>query len=129
MYFDYPFVIFRALCCLFFFNLCILITPLLSLGHCVVCSSLIYVFWLPPFVIFKLFLLQIWHETSDGELKLATVLCLDVESKEKGHSFARLMKCHGSKGSQAWVWTKQVLLQYVITKPGSGLKRYYYNML
>jgi hypothetical protein len=26
--------------------------PLLSLGHCVVCSSLIFVFWLPPFVIF-----------------------------------------------------------------------------
>ncbi|CAG2251050.1 GALNT [Mytilus edulis] len=50
---------------------------------------------------------QIWHETVDSELILASVLCLDVESKEQGHSFARLMKCHGSKGSQAWVWTKK----------------------
>ncbi|XP_063420972.1 polypeptide N-acetylgalactosaminyltransferase 11-like [Mytilus trossulus] len=50
---------------------------------------------------------QVWHETVDSELILASVLCLDVESKEQGHSFARLMKCHGSKGSQAWVWTKK----------------------
>ena len=27
-----------------------------SFGHCVVCSSLIYGFWLPPFGVFKLFL-------------------------------------------------------------------------
>ena len=27
-----------------------------SFGHCVVCSSSIYRFWLPPFVIFKLFI-------------------------------------------------------------------------
>lgn len=50
---------------------------------------------------------QIWHETSESELILASVLCLDAESREQGHSFARLMKCHGSKGSQAWVWTKK----------------------
>jgi hypothetical protein len=31
------------------------ITPLVSFGHCVVCSS-IYRLWLPPFGIFKLFL-------------------------------------------------------------------------
>jgi hypothetical protein len=29
-----------------------------SVGHCVVCSSSIYRFWLPPFGIFKLFLFQ-----------------------------------------------------------------------
>jgi hypothetical protein len=34
------------LCCLFFFNIQILITPLVSFGHCVVCPS-IYWFWLP----------------------------------------------------------------------------------
>jgi hypothetical protein len=65
------------LCCLFFFDIRILITPLVSFGHCVVCSSSIYGFWLPlwyllaivlsfflrytdsdyPFGIFKLFLL------------------------------------------------------------------------
>jgi len=28
-----------------------------SFGHCVVCSSSIYRFWLPPFGIYKLFLL------------------------------------------------------------------------
>jgi hypothetical protein len=37
---------FWPLCCLFFFDLRFLITPLISFGHCVVCSS-IYVFWLP----------------------------------------------------------------------------------
>jgi hypothetical protein len=44
---DYLFGIFWPLCCLFFFDLRILITPLVSCGHCVVCSSLIYRFWLP----------------------------------------------------------------------------------
>ena len=34
-------------CCLFFFDLRILITTLVSFGHCVVCSSSIYGFWLP----------------------------------------------------------------------------------
>ena len=42
---DYPFGIFWPLCCLFFY-LQILITALVSFGHCVVCSS-IYRFWLP----------------------------------------------------------------------------------
>jgi hypothetical protein len=44
---DYPFGIFWPLCCLSFFDLQILITPLVSFGHCVVCPSLIYRFWLP----------------------------------------------------------------------------------
>jgi hypothetical protein len=48
---DYPFGIFKLwpLCCLFFFNIRILITPLVSssFDHCVVCSSSIYGFWLP----------------------------------------------------------------------------------
>jgi hypothetical protein len=35
------------LCCLFLFDIRILITPLVSFGHCVVCSSSIYGFWLP----------------------------------------------------------------------------------
>ena len=43
---DYPFGIFWPLCCLFFFDIRILITPLVSFGHCVVCSSSIYAFWL-----------------------------------------------------------------------------------
>ena len=65
---------FRPLYCLFFFVLWPLITPLVSFGHCIVCSSLYYGLWLPlwylsaivlsvlrftasdyPFGIFKLF--------------------------------------------------------------------------
>jgi phage FluMu protein Com len=38
------FGIFWPLCCLFFFDIQILIAPLVSFGHCVVCSSLIYRF-------------------------------------------------------------------------------------
>ena len=37
---DYPFGIFWPLYCLFFFYLRILIIPLVSFGHCVVCSSI-----------------------------------------------------------------------------------------
>jgi hypothetical protein len=44
---DYPFGIFWPLCCLFIFDIRILITPLVSFGHCAVCSSSIYEFWLP----------------------------------------------------------------------------------
>jgi hypothetical protein len=44
---DVPFSICLSLCCLFSFNIRILITPLVSVGHCVVCSSSIYGFWLP----------------------------------------------------------------------------------
>jgi predicted nucleic acid-binding Zn ribbon protein len=34
----------NTMCCLFFFDIYILIAPLVSFGHCVVCSSLIYRF-------------------------------------------------------------------------------------
>ena len=44
---DYSFGIFWPLCCLTFFDLQILITPLVSFGHCVVCPSSNYRFWLP----------------------------------------------------------------------------------
>ena len=44
---HYPFGIFCPLCCLFFLDLRILITPLVSFGHCVVCSSQIYGFSFP----------------------------------------------------------------------------------
>ena len=37
---------FWPLCCLFFFDIRILITLVVSFGHCVVCSSSIYGFWL-----------------------------------------------------------------------------------
>jgi hypothetical protein len=67
---DYPFGILWPLCCLSFFDLQILITPLVSCGHCVVCPSLIYRFWLPPFGIFDLQILitslwYLWFTDSD----------------------------------------------------------------
>ena len=46
---------FLPLCCLFFFDILILTTPFVSFCHCVVCSSLIYWFWL-PLLYFQLFL-------------------------------------------------------------------------
>ena len=44
---DYPFGIIWPLYRLSYFDLCLLITPLVSFGHCIVCPSLIYAFWLP----------------------------------------------------------------------------------
>jgi hypothetical protein len=44
---DCPFGLFWPLCCLFFFDVWILIAPLVSFDHCVVCSSSMYGFWLP----------------------------------------------------------------------------------
>jgi hypothetical protein len=52
---------------------------------------------------------QMWYETVDNQLILAQMLCLDVESGNAGKSYARLMKCHGIRGSQAWTWTNKVL--------------------
>ena len=48
-----------ALCCLFFYDIQILITPLVSFGHCVVCSSMIYGFWLHPW--FLLAIVLSWY--------------------------------------------------------------------
>ena len=45
--FDYPFGILWPLYCLSFFDLRLLVTPLVSCGHCIVCPSSIYDFWLP----------------------------------------------------------------------------------
>jgi hypothetical protein len=44
---DCPFGIFWPLYCLFFVDLLILIASLVSFGHCIICSSSIYWFWLP----------------------------------------------------------------------------------
>ena len=44
---NYPFGILRSFYCLSFLDLRLLITPLVSCGHCIVCPSSIYDFWLP----------------------------------------------------------------------------------
>jgi hypothetical protein len=44
---DYHCGVLWPLCCLFFFTLRLLITPLVSFDYCVVCPSSVYGFWLP----------------------------------------------------------------------------------
>jgi hypothetical protein len=60
---DYPVGIFWSLHCLFF-DLRLLITPLVSFGHCIVCS-LIYVFWLPLWYLLVIVLSVLWFTSSD----------------------------------------------------------------
>ncbi|XP_056007067.1 polypeptide N-acetylgalactosaminyltransferase 11-like [Ostrea edulis] len=62
---------------------------------------------------------QMWFETVDNELILAQMLCLDVESGTTNKSYARLMKCHGIQGSQAWTWTNKNGVS-VLYNPASG---------
>ena len=51
---------------------------------------------------------QIWSETADHELILASLLCLDGDGSTDGRLYPRLMKCHGSHGTQEWRWSGQV---------------------
>ena len=61
---------------LFFYDIQILITPLLSFGHCVVCSSMIYRFWLPPWYHLAIVLcVLLWHTDSDYTLGIIWPLC------------------------------------------------------
>jgi hypothetical protein len=50
--------------CLFFFDIRIFITPLVSCGHCIVCP-LIYGFWLPLWYLVAIVLSVLWHTDSD----------------------------------------------------------------
>ena len=73
---DYSFGIFWPLCCLSFFDLQILITPLVSCGHCVVCHSLIYRFWLLLWYILAIVLSVIlWFTDSDYSFGILWPLC------------------------------------------------------
>ena len=73
---DYPFGIFWPLCCLFFFDIQILITPLVSFGHCVVCSSSIYRFWLPLWYLLVIVLsVLLWYTDSDYPFGIFWPLC------------------------------------------------------
>ena len=62
-YSDYLFGIFWSLCCLSF-NLQLLITPLVSFGHYIVCL-LIYRFWLPLWFLLVIMLFVLWFTYSD----------------------------------------------------------------
>ena len=73
---DYLFGIFWPLCCLTFFDLQIMITTLVSFGHCVVCSSLIYWFWLPLWYLLAIVLSDLLRFTnSDYTCGILWPLC------------------------------------------------------
>ena len=73
---DYPFGIFWPLCCMSFFDLQLLITPLVSFGHCVVCPSLIYSFWLPLWYLLAIVLyVLLWFTASDYPFGIFWPLC------------------------------------------------------
>lgn len=62
---------------------------------------------------------QIWKETADNELIMSKTLCLHASDAEGKLPYAKLMKCHGSKGAQEWIFSiKNVLFQ--LYNPGSG---------
>ena len=74
--YDYLFVIFWPLCCLTFFDLQILITPLVSFGHCVVWPSPIYRFWLPLCYLLAIVLsVLLWYTDSDYLFGIFWPLC------------------------------------------------------
>jgi hypothetical protein len=70
---DYPFGILWPLCCLSF-GIRILITPLVSCGHCVVCPS-IYGFWLPLWYFVAIVLSVLWYTDSDYPFDILWPLC------------------------------------------------------
>jgi hypothetical protein len=73
---DYTLGMFWQLCCLFFYKLRILITPLVSFGHCVVCSSMIYRFWLHPWYLSAIVLsVLLWYTDSDYTLGIFWPMC------------------------------------------------------
>ena len=61
---DYPFGIFWPLYCLSFLDLRLLITPLVSCDHCIVCPSSIYDFWLPLWYLLAIVLSVLPRSTS-----------------------------------------------------------------
>jgi hypothetical protein len=72
---DYPFGIFWPLCCQFFFDIKILITPLVSCGHCVISSSSIYGFWLPLWYLLAIVLSVLRYTDSDYPFGIFWPLC------------------------------------------------------
>ncbi|KAL4222749.1 hypothetical protein ACF0H5_018790 [Mactra antiquata] len=63
--------------------------------------------------------IQRWNETEAKELMLVYNLCLDAQDRPDKVSYAKLMKCHGNGGSQAWVWSIKNYI-YQLYNPASG---------
>jgi hypothetical protein len=73
---DCSFGIFWPLCCLSFFDLQILIAPLVSFDHCVVYPSLIYRFWLVLWYLLTIVLsILLWFTDSDCSFGIFWPLC------------------------------------------------------
>jgi hypothetical protein len=73
--YDYLFGIFWPLCCLSFFDLRIMIIPLVSFGHCVVCPSLIYGLWLSLWYLLAIALSVLWFTDYDYPFGIFWPLC------------------------------------------------------
>ena len=72
---DYPFGIFGSLCCRSFFELLLLIIPLVSLGHCVVSPSMSYGFWLSRWYLLAIVLSVLRVTASDYPFGIFWPLC------------------------------------------------------
>jgi hypothetical protein len=75
---DYSFGLCCPLYCLSYFGLRLLITPLISVGHCIVCPSLVYGFWLLLWSLLAIVLsVLLWFTASDYSFGLCWPLyCL-----------------------------------------------------
>jgi ubiquitin-protein ligase len=73
---DYPFGIVWPLCCLSFCDWQLLITHLLSCGHCIVCPSVIDSFWLAIWYLVSIVLsVLLWLTASDYQFGILWPLC------------------------------------------------------
>ena len=72
---DYPVGIFWPLCCQSFFELRLLIIPLVSFGHCVVSPSSSYCFWLPLWYLLAIVLSVLRVTASDYPFGIFWSLC------------------------------------------------------
>jgi hypothetical protein len=73
---DYTFGILWPLCCMFFFDIRILMTHLVYCGHCVVCSSLIYGFWSHLWYLVVIVLsVLLWYTDYDYTFGILWPLC------------------------------------------------------
>ena len=76
IYISFSCYLIFSLMCMFSRSLFVLLY--FFFGHCLVCSSLIYRFWLPPFGIFKLFYHQHQFTTYVYSLSLRFLCCVYV---------------------------------------------------
>jgi hypothetical protein len=91
---DYLFGIFWPLCCLFFYDIHvqILITSLVSCGHCVVCSSLIYMyrFWLSLWYLLTIVLfVLLWYTCTDSDYLFSFFCSLFVYHRRTNNTMVK----------------------------------------